>query len=105
MQLTVARTLHWVKVFAISGSGDYQSGAFAVPKRWRIRFRLAAGDIGFAFARVGWAPDGDPFGGTGFTAYNSDRLRTYVVPAPGTYRLSISPYLGAAWHLEVDALK
>jgi beta-lactam-binding protein with PASTA domain len=105
MQLTVARTLHWVKVFSVSGSGDYESDAFTVPKRWRIRFRLAAGDIGFAFAQVRWAPDGDLFGGAGFTAYNSDTLHTYVVPAPGTYRLSVSPYLGAGWYAEVDALE
>jgi serine/threonine-protein kinase len=105
VRLTVARTLHWVKVFADSGSGGYQSEAFTVPKRWRIRFRLAAGDLGLAFAQVSWAPDGDLFGGAGFTAYNSDRLRTYVVPAPGTYRLSVSPYLGAAWYVEVDAFE
>jgi serine/threonine-protein kinase len=105
MQLAVARTLHWVKVLAVTGSGDYQSAAFTVPGRWRIRFRLAASDIGVAFARVSWAPDGNLFGGAGFTAYNSDTLRTYVVPAPGTYRLSISPYLGAGWHVEIDAFK
>ena len=105
VRLTVARTLHWVKVFADLGSGGYRSEAFTVTKRWRIRFRLAAGDLGLAFAQVSWEPDGDLFGGAGFTAYNSDRLRTYVVPSPGTYRLSVSPYLGAAWYVEVDAFE
>jgi len=105
VELTVARTLHWVKVFADSGSRDYLSDAFTVPKRWRIRYRLAAGDLGLAFAQVSWAPGGGPFGGAGFTAYNSDSLRTYVVPDPGTYRLSVSPYLGTDWYVEVDALE
>jgi serine/threonine-protein kinase len=105
MQLTVARTERWVKVLSLTGSGDYQTDAFAVPGRWRIRFRLDPRDIGFAFAQVSWAPDGNLFGGAGFTAYSSNTLRTHVVPAPGTYRLSISPYLGAAWHIEVDAFK
>jgi beta-lactam-binding protein with PASTA domain len=106
VRLTVARTLHWVKVFADSGSGDYQSTPFTVPKRWRIRYRLTAGDPGFAFAQISWLPDGDLFGrAAGFTAFGSDSLRTYVVPASGTYRLSVSPYLGAAWYVEVDAFE
>ena len=105
VRLTVARTLHWVKVFADAGSRDYLSNAFTVPKRWRIRYRLAAGDLGLAFAQVSWSPDGSLLGGAGFTAYNSDSLRTYVVPDPGTYRLSVSPYLGTGWYVEVDALE
>jgi beta-lactam-binding protein with PASTA domain len=105
VELTVARTLRWVKIFAESGSRGYLSDAFTVPKRWRIRYRLAAGDLGLAFAQFRWSPDGDLFGGSGFTAYNSNRLGTYVVPAPGTYRLSVSPYLGADWYVEVDALE
>jgi hypothetical protein len=105
VQLTLARTSHWVKVFADSGSRDYQSEAFSVPTRWRIRYRLAAGDLGVALAQVSWSPDGALFGGAGFTAYSGDGLRTYVVRAPGTYRLSVSPYLGASWYVEVDAYR
>jgi PASTA domain len=105
VQLTLLRTSHWVKVFADSGSRDYQSDAFTVPRHWRIRYRLAAGNLGFAFAQVSWSPDGASFGGAGFTAYSGDALRTYVVGASGTYRLSISPYLGASWYVEVDAYR
>jgi serine/threonine-protein kinase len=105
VQLAVAHTSRWVKVFADSGSRGYQSDAFTVLKRWRIRYRLTAGDLGFAVAQVSWSPDGTLLGGTGFTAYNGDGLRTYVVRAPGTYRLSVSPYLGASWYVEVDAYR
>jgi serine/threonine-protein kinase len=105
VRLTVGRTLHWVKVFAYSGSRNYQTNAFTVPKRWRIRYRLTPGPLGLALAQVNWSPDGDPFGGDGFTAYNSRSLRTYVVPNAGTYRLSVSPYPGTAWYVEIDALE
>jgi hypothetical protein len=105
VRLTVARPSHWVKVFADSGTRGYQSDPFTVPKRWRIRYRLSAGDLGFALAQISWSANGDPFGGSGFRAYNSDGLRTYVVPTPGTYRLSVSPYLGASWYVEVDAYR
>ena len=44
IRLTVARTLHWVKLFAASGSDDYESDVFTVPGRWRIRYRLTAND-------------------------------------------------------------
>jgi serine/threonine-protein kinase len=105
VQLTVARTSHWVKVFAGSGTSSYESEAFTVSKRWRIRYRLSGGDLGFALAQISWSPGGDPFGGAGFSAYSSDGLRTYVVPTPGTYRLSVSPYLDASWYVEVDAYR
>jgi beta-lactam-binding protein with PASTA domain len=105
VQLTLALNSGWVKVFAESGSRRYQSDAFTVPERWRIRYRVAAGDLGFALAQVSWSPEGALFAGAGFTAYSSDGLRTYVVRAPGTYRLSISPYLGASWYVEVDAYR
>ena len=105
VELTVARTLHWVKVLASSGSGGYLSRAFTVPKRWRIRYRLNAGDLGFALAQIGWSPEGALFGTAGFTAHDSNRLDTHVVTTPGTYRLSLSPYLGTTWYLEVDVLE
>ena len=105
VELTVARTPRWVKIFAESGSRGYLSDAFTVAKRWRIRYRLAGGDLGLAFAQFRWSPDGDPSGGAGFTVYKSNRLGTYVVPATGTYRLSVSPYLCTDWYVEVDALE
>ena len=105
VQLTVARTPHWVRIFAVSGSRGYLSGAFTVPQRWRIRYRLSTGDLGFGFAQVSWSPEGPLFGGNGFTAHNTGSLRTYVVPDPGTYRLSVSPYFGTGWYVEVDAFR
>lgn len=105
VELTVARTLHWVKILASSGSSGYLSRAFSAPKRWRIRYRLGPGDLGFALAQIGWSPDGALFGTAGFTAHDSNRLDTRIVTTPGTYRLSISPYLGTTWHVEIDALE
>jgi hypothetical protein len=105
VQLTVARTLRWVRVFADSGSRGYVSDAFTVPRSWRIRYRLGTGELGFAFAQVNWSPEGGPFGGDGFTSYHSGGLRTHAVTGPGTYRLSVDPYLGTTWYVEVDALE
>jgi serine/threonine-protein kinase len=105
IQLTVARTPQWVKVFAVSGTRGYLSAAFTVPQRWRIRYRLSTGYLGFGLAEVSWAPTGGLFGGNGFTAHDNGSLRTYIVPDPGTYQLTVSPYFGTGWYVEVDAFK
>src|SRR5262249_54031843 len=56
VQLKVARTLRWVKVFADTGSDAYQSDSFTVPDRWRIRYRLTpASDFYPALAQFSWA--------------------------------------------------
>jgi beta-lactam-binding protein with PASTA domain len=106
VRLTVARTLRWVKVFAASGADSFESDAFTVPDRWRIRYRLAPDAFGFALARFSWTRDGD-FSGTGsFTAHSADTLSTYGVPdGAGTYRISVNPYVGTRWYVEVDALR
>ena len=105
IRLTVARTLRWVKVFAVSGSDEFESDPFTVPERWRIRYRLSANDFGFAFARFGWAAEGDSFNGS-FLGSAPGVLRTYVVPdGAGTYRIAVRPYAGTRWYVEVDALK
>jgi beta-lactam-binding protein with PASTA domain len=106
VRLTVSRTLHWVKVFSTSGTGAFESDAFTVPDRWRIRYRLAADAFGLALARFAWTPEGDLFGGGTFTANAAGTLRTYGVPdGAGTYRLSVRPYAGTDWYVEVDALR
>ena len=105
IRLTVARTLHWVKLFAASGSDDYESDVFTVPGRWRIRYRLAANDFGLAFARFGWAGV-DTSGGNSFFASSTGALRTYVSSGgAGSYRLGIRSFSGTRWYVEVDALK
>ncbi|TML28432.1 MAG: PASTA domain-containing protein [Actinobacteria bacterium] len=107
VRLTVARTLRWVKVFAASGADPFDSDVFTVPDRWRIRYRLVAGELGIALARLSWTRDGD-FSGTGsFVASGTaDALRTYGVgDGAGSFRISVSPYAGTHWYVEVDALR
>jgi serine/threonine-protein kinase len=106
VRLTISRTLRWVKVFSTSGTDAYESDSFTVPDRWRIRYRLEAGAFGFALARFAWTPEGDLFGGGTFRANVAGTLRTYGVPdGAGTYRISVNPYAGTAWYVEVDALR
>jgi len=106
VRLTVARTLQWMKIFSATGTDAYESDAFAVPARWRVRYRLDANSFGFAFARITWTHDGDFFGAGNFTANASTALRTYGVPdGAGTYRLSVSPYAGSRWYVEIDAFR
>jgi hypothetical protein len=106
IRLTVARTLRWVKVFAGSGADLYESAPFTVPERWRIRYRLTGGDFGPALARVSWSHDGNLFGDGSFIADGAGPLRTYAVSdGAGTYKLTVSPYVGTAWYVEVDALE
>jgi eukaryotic-like serine/threonine-protein kinase len=105
IRLTVARTLRWVKLFAVSGSEAYESEPFTVPTRWRIRYRLTANPFGLAVAQIGWAGT-DEFGGHGFLANGAGSLRTYAsADGAGSYRLSVRPYAGAGWYVEVDVLK
>jgi serine/threonine-protein kinase len=110
IRLTVARTLRWVKLFAASGAEEYESDAFSVPGRWRIRYRLVGNDFGLSLAQFGWSGDGSSSGGGSFlasaTASASGAPRTYGVPnGAGTYRLAVRPYAGTRWYVEVDVLK
>lgn len=106
VRLTVSRTLHWVKVFGTSGTDAFESDPFTVPDRWRIRYRLDADAFGLALARFTWTPEGDLFGGGTFTANAAGTLRTYGVPdGAGTFRISVNPYAGTGWYVEVDALR
>jgi hypothetical protein len=106
VRLTVSRTLRWVKVFARSGTGSYVSDAFAVPRHWRIRYRLAPGTFGPALAQVRWAHSSDLFVDGSFVADSPGSLRSYAVrDGAGTYRLAVSPYAGTSWYVEVDALR
>ena len=105
IRLTVARTLRWVRLFAVSGTNDYESDLFTVPDRWRIRYRVAANDFGLALARFGWV-GADEFSGHSFVASSTGALRTYVSSdGAGSYRLAIRSYAGTRWYVEVDALK
>ena len=105
IRLTVTRTLRWVKLFAVSNSDDYVSDPFTVPEHWRIRYRLTGNDYGFAFAQFSWAGV-DEFGGHSFFANRAGSLGTYVSDdGTGSYRLTVRPYVGTHWYVEVDALK
>jgi hypothetical protein len=106
VRLTVSRTQRWVTVLSQSGGDGYESEPFTVPNRWRIRYRLAAGDFGPALARFSWARDGDVFGTGGFLASTAGDVATYTATdGAGTYRLAVSPYAGTSWYVEVDALE
>jgi len=105
IRLVVARGLRWVRLFAASGTERYESDLFAVPQRWRIRYRLTPNGLGFAFARFDWFADGDDFGSGGFLAARPDSLFSYS-PADGAgrYRLTIRPYAGTRWFVQVEVL-
>jgi eukaryotic-like serine/threonine-protein kinase len=105
IRLTIARTLRWVKLFAVSGSDDYESEVFTVPERWRIRYRLTANDFGLALAQLGWSGV-DGFGGHSFFANKPGALLTYVSSdGSGDYRLAVRGLGGTRWYVEVDALR
>ena len=105
VRLAVSRTLRWVKLLAQTGADPYESDPFTVPEHWRIRYRLAPGEFGPAFAQFSWSRDGNPFGNGGFFA-NTSGTRTYAVSnGAGTFRLAVNPYAGTAWYVEVDALQ
>lgn len=105
IRLTIARTLHWVKLFSSSGNSNFDSDVFRVPARWRIRYRLDPNAFGFALAQLAWSGS-DEIGGSSFIASKAGSLRT-VVPSDGagSYRISVRPYAGAGWYVEVDVLK
>jgi streptogramin lyase len=93
-------------VLSQSGQEGYESDPFTVSGRWRIRYRLAAGDFGPALTRFTWLRDGDVFGSGGFLGATAGDLQTYPVSdGAGTYRLAVSPYAGTSWYVEVDALE
>jgi hypothetical protein len=105
IRLTIARTLHWVKLFSSSGSDNFDSDVFSVPARWRIRYRLSPNAFGFALAQFAWSGS-DEIGGSSFVANKPGSLRTFAPSdGAGSYRLSIRPYAGAGWYVEVDTLK
>jgi beta-lactam-binding protein with PASTA domain len=105
IRLTVARTLRWVKLFAVSNSDDYVSDPFTVPEHWRIRYRLTGNDYGLAFAQFSWAGV-DEFGGHSFFANRAGSLGTYISDdGAGSYRLTVRPFAGTHWYAEVDVLK
>ena len=105
IRLTITRTLRWVKLFAVSGSDDYESDVFTVPERWRIRYRLTGNDFGLAIAQLGWAGVDDS-GGHSFFANGAGSLRTYVSDdGAGSYRLNVRPVAGTHWYVEVEALE
>jgi beta-lactam-binding protein with PASTA domain len=105
IRLTITRTLRWVKLFAVSNSDDYVSDPFTVPEHWRIQYRLTGNDYGLAFAQFSWAGV-DEFGGHSFFANRVGSLGTYISDdGAGSYRLTVRPYAGTHWYVEVDALK
>ena len=105
IRLTVTRGLRWVKLFAASGSDDYESDIFTVPEHWRIRYRLTGNSFGFAVAQLSWTGV-DEFGSHGFLANQAGSLRTYVSDdGAGSYRLALRLYAGTHWYVEVDALE
>jgi hypothetical protein len=94
-----------VKLLARSGSDSFDSDVFNVPARWRIRYRLSANLFGVAVAQFGWSGP-DEIGGSSFLATSPGSLRTFVpTDGAGSYRLTVRPFAGASWYVEVDALE
>ena len=106
VRVTVARSFRWVRVLARTGGEDFVSGPFTVSGRWRVRYRLTAGDFGLPLAQFSWARNGDLFADGGFIARSVGTLRTQSVSdGAGTYRLAVSSAAGTSWYVEVDALE
>ena len=106
VRLVVARGPRWVKIFDASGTAQYESDPFTVPARWRIRYRLTPNPLGLAFARLDWFAEGDSFGSDGFLAGGSNSLLTYIPSdGAGEYRLTVDPYAGTHWFVQVEALE
>jgi len=106
VQLTVVRTLRWVRVLQETGTGSYVSDPFTVPAHWRIRYSVTSGWLGAGVAQISWAPDMALGGGQDFLATATNGLETRTVSdGAGTYRLAVQPYAGAHWYVEVDALR
>jgi hypothetical protein len=105
IRLTIARTLHWVKLFSRSGNDSFDSDVFSTPGRWRIRYRLSPNAFGLALAQFAWSGT-DEIGGSSILASKAGPLRTFVPnDGAGSYRLSVRPYAGAGWYVEVDGLE
>ena len=105
IRVTVARTYRWVNLFRWSGRDRFQSDAFTVPARWRIRYHLAGAASLPGLAQFFWLPDGEPFGGNGFVASETG-AHSYLVPdGAGTYRLAVQPLAGTSWSVAVDAFE
>jgi beta-lactam-binding protein with PASTA domain/predicted Ser/Thr protein kinase len=105
--LGAARRAHWTKVFSTSGSDAYDTVPFTVRGRWRIQYRLDAGDDSDPFAEISWTRDGDLFSDGSFVADTSGALRTHdVSDGAGTYHLTVRPYASdASWYVEVESLQ
>ena len=102
--------VRWKAVFSDSGAGEYESIPFAVPAKWRIRYRLAGGDgDSDATAELAWARDGDFFGfdDGSVVAESAGSMQVHRVDdGAGTYRLTVRPDADeVSWYVEVDALQ
>jgi serine/threonine-protein kinase len=105
IRLTIARTLHWVKLFSSSGSNSFDSNPFSASGRWRIRYRLSPNAFGLALAQFGWSGT-DRNSGSSFVATKAGSLQTYVPSVgAGSYTVGVRPFAGAGWYVEVDVLK
>jgi beta-lactam-binding protein with PASTA domain/predicted Ser/Thr protein kinase len=103
VRLTVTRSYRWVTVFSKAGRGSYESDPFTVGHRWRIRYRLTPGSQFLPpLARLSWSRDGEPHAGDRFLATDTSS-HTSVVDGSGTYRLSVEPYAGTDWSVQVEA--
>jgi serine/threonine-protein kinase len=106
VQVTVARSFRWIRVLAQAGGEAFVSDPFTVSGRWRVRYRLTAGDFGLPLVQFSWARNGDLFADGGFIARSVGTLQTQSVSdGAGTYRLAVSPAAGTSWYVEVDALE
>ena len=105
IRVTVARTYRWMNLFRWSGTDPFQSDAFTVPARWRIRYRLAGAASLPAIAQLFWLPNGEPSAGNGIVASDTGS-HSYLVPdGAGTYRLAVQPLAGTSWSVAVDAFE
>jgi serine/threonine-protein kinase len=106
VRLTVSRGHRWTPVLLQSGNGSFESNPFAAAGRWRIVFRLrSGGEWRQPVAQVSWAKDGSWFSSGAFVAHGTGVSTVPVNGAAGTYRLTVNPFPGTSWQVEIDTFR
>jgi hypothetical protein len=95
--------LRWVKLRGLDSDAT-----ICDPSRCPSTGESGTGDgqrLWLAFAQFSWSGV-DEFGGHSFLANRAGSLGTYISDdGAGSYRLTVRPYAGTHWYVEVDALK
>jgi serine/threonine-protein kinase len=111
VQITVARTPTWTRVFAQYGTATYQSPPFKVGQHWRIVYRCGITDpnsFSSVLTEFLWSST-DPLGPQDSFIANTAGLELhtyYPSSGAGAFQLQVNPFgAGTTWYFEVDSLQ